>query len=339
MEFFDKKEEVLEVKLTPYGRYKLMKGLWKPAYYAFFDEGVIYNSAFAGFTEGQNNIEPRIQDNTPSLKPLNVFTGIQTAASASAALIRSVYDENNNIADDPLFMDPGAIYNREELQYVTDRVAYLSRPLGKSRLNSNKIPAWELSARQGTVSSVTASYSSSAGMALIPQLDINIKYYTYASRILNYSVEMATTGSDNSDILFTEATDAHNEQAITTHILPDGTYIVINPEDLVMEVIENNADFGKENFDIEVFASSSSSTVLGGLTQLQFNNNLESSYTPQDVQYHLTVESDNEIDAELMKKIGISDFIALGGAEGSQVVSTRDYWIKNLYDPEEDICD
>jgi len=37
MEFFNKKEEVLEVKLTPYGRYKLSKGLLRPTYYAFFD--------------------------------------------------------------------------------------------------------------------------------------------------------------------------------------------------------------------------------------------------------------------------------------------------------------
>ncbi len=339
MEFFDKKEEVLEVKLTPYGRYKLMKGLWKPAYYSFFDEGVVYNGAFAGLIEDQNNIEPRIQDNTPSLKTLNVFTGIQTAASASAANIRKYFDENENIADDPLFMDPGAIYNREELQYVTDRVAYLSRPLGQSRQNSTKVPAWELSARQGRVSSVTASYSSSAGMAQIPQLDINIKYYTYASKIVNYSIEMAASGSENSDIFFTKAGDAHNEQAIITDIQPDGTYVVINPEDLVMEVIEKNADFEKENFDVEVFMSSSSSTVLGGLTQLQFNNDLGSVYTPQDVQYYLTVQSDNEIDSKLMKKLGISDFPTLGMHEGAQVVSTREYFIKNLYDPEEDICD
>ena len=35
MSFFNKKEEVIEVILTSYGKYKLSRGQWKPAYYAF----------------------------------------------------------------------------------------------------------------------------------------------------------------------------------------------------------------------------------------------------------------------------------------------------------------
>ena len=151
MEFFNKKQEVLEVKLTPYGRYKLSKGLLRPVYYAFFDEGIVYNSTFTGgdntstqveVKEGQNSIEPRIQDSTPALKTLNVFTGIQTAQSASAAIIRSIFKEDPTLLDDPLFMDPGAIYNRQDLQYVQDRIDFFTKPLGRSSLNSDKQPSW-----------------------------------------------------------------------------------------------------------------------------------------------------------------------------------------------------
>ena len=46
MSFFDSKEEVLDVQLTPYGKHLLSKGLFKPAYYSFHDDGVIYDNRF-----------------------------------------------------------------------------------------------------------------------------------------------------------------------------------------------------------------------------------------------------------------------------------------------------
>lgn len=44
--FLDKKEQVFDVKLTTYGRYLLSVGGLKPAYYAFFDDNVIYDSRY-----------------------------------------------------------------------------------------------------------------------------------------------------------------------------------------------------------------------------------------------------------------------------------------------------
>ena len=38
MLFLDKKEEVLDIKLTQFGKYKLSIGEFKPVYYAFFDD-------------------------------------------------------------------------------------------------------------------------------------------------------------------------------------------------------------------------------------------------------------------------------------------------------------
>ena len=43
-EFFNKKEEMLEVQLTEYGKYLLSMGKLDPAYYAFFDDEILYNS-------------------------------------------------------------------------------------------------------------------------------------------------------------------------------------------------------------------------------------------------------------------------------------------------------
>lgn len=63
MGFLNQKEEVLDIKLTPTGERLLMLGALKPAYYAFFDDEVIYDAEYVDISnEAQNDIETRIQD-------------------------------------------------------------------------------------------------------------------------------------------------------------------------------------------------------------------------------------------------------------------------------------
>tara|TARA_R110000824_G_scaffold9309_4_gene41720 strand:+ start:3409 stop:4473 length:1065 start_codon:yes stop_codon:yes gene_type:complete len=354
MEFFNKKEEVLEIKLTPFGRYKLSRGLLKPTHYAFFDEGVLYNSALTagGVTtenpnhtvEKQNQIEGRIQEDTPSIKPFNVSTGIQTAQSTNADFIRSIFLTNgSDLLDDPLFMDPGGIYNREELQYAADRAAFMARPLGKSRLNTDKYPAWSLSMLQGEISSSARTVvSDGVGEEKIPQLNIQVKYNTYVEEApgittnTNSSISGVSLISDQIESIFTQPGTTNNVQSLTTELIGD-KYIVVEKDDLVIELTEYNTDFYKENFEIEVFLTGSQ--YLGGLKQLKFNNDRGATYTSEDVQYYLNLRVDNEIERSLMQKVGINDPITLGQVTGSGAVSTRDYFIKDIYKPEEDLCD
>ena len=44
--FLDKKEQVIDFKLTSYGRYLLSIGSLKPTYYAFFDDNIWYSAAY-----------------------------------------------------------------------------------------------------------------------------------------------------------------------------------------------------------------------------------------------------------------------------------------------------
>ena len=66
MEFFNKKEEVIDLKLTQFGRYLMSKGKFKPVFYSFHDDNILYNSEKAGLTETQNDSEDRIQT-TPTM--------------------------------------------------------------------------------------------------------------------------------------------------------------------------------------------------------------------------------------------------------------------------------
>ena len=69
MAFFDDKQEILKVELTTYGRFLISRGKFRPAYYAFFDDDVLYDSLYADITESQNSTQTRILEETPSLKP------------------------------------------------------------------------------------------------------------------------------------------------------------------------------------------------------------------------------------------------------------------------------
>ena len=44
MTFFNKKEEVIDLELTPLGEAQLSVGRFKPTYYAFFDGDVLYDA-------------------------------------------------------------------------------------------------------------------------------------------------------------------------------------------------------------------------------------------------------------------------------------------------------
>ena len=78
MTFFNKKEDVISLELTPYGRKLLSSGELKPEYYAFFDDDVLYDSARGNFTENNSQIKTRILSETVSLKPLASNSGVET---------------------------------------------------------------------------------------------------------------------------------------------------------------------------------------------------------------------------------------------------------------------
>jgi hypothetical protein len=51
MKFLNKKEDVINFKLTSYGKYLLSIGEFEPEFYAFFDDNVLYDSRYGGLTD------------------------------------------------------------------------------------------------------------------------------------------------------------------------------------------------------------------------------------------------------------------------------------------------
>ena len=76
MEFFNKKEEVIDVQLTEYGKLLYSRGMFSPTYYSFHDDDIIYDYGYAGIAnEEQNDIDTRIVE-TPRLKCQTKFERI-----------------------------------------------------------------------------------------------------------------------------------------------------------------------------------------------------------------------------------------------------------------------
>ena len=100
MEFFDRKEEVLDVQLTQYGKYLLSVGKLNPVYYAFFDDDIDYdtqyqgdapkkdNTGIAGPNENQKDTEDRIKE-TPRIKAIHSVDTVEKSSNQIGQLGQS----------------------------------------------------------------------------------------------------------------------------------------------------------------------------------------------------------------------------------------------------------
>lgn len=223
MTFFDPKEEVLDIKLTQHGRYMLSIGKLKPTYYSFFDEDVLYDAQYGGVTETKNEAEPRIQDQTPSLKTQICYSGreeqvFSTVSDEEAQARAEVYDKLNTFTN----------------------------PLGTTSLDSTKTPAFQIQFLQGEVKDLEYNLSGSPAsgkvksrsqqLQKIPQIESEVEF-----KITVYDPE-------EPKLPFLE------DPALTpSSIYDDGLAVAIGGQQILLIVEEKNAPFEFENFDIEVY--------------------------------------------------------------------------------------
>ena len=95
--FLNKKEQVYDLELTPYGRYKLGKGNFKPAYYGFYDDNIVYDRRYMGPgaqraplpvplprpLEPQNDVQSRIKDETQYVGSMVLFRDVDEASKTA----------------------------------------------------------------------------------------------------------------------------------------------------------------------------------------------------------------------------------------------------------------
>ena len=327
MEFFDKKEEVIDIELTQFGRHLLSKGRFNPKFYSFFDDNIIYNSDFVNLSELQNDSEDRIRD-TPTMKP-------QVSISSLERKFTNQYEK--------VFVTGEVSSGDITFQNTPEKNYALPSPLGMSDINSEYSPSWTLrylnGALTGTVENISLTEKTGGNNTVfIPQLESHV------------TVRVEALDAAANDLVADEVEDAP--------FLSE--YEVLSEEDelfILLKVSENNGFFQKKNFDIEIFEiqeENQDGTIIETLTplffpkqndpdtDLDFLNDVEPATDESYVDYYLDVLVDDEIDREIVceldpdvdKTLGV--FADPRTQECQDIINRRRRQVFNIYEDEAD---
>jgi len=255
MTFFNKKEDVLEIELTQYGKQLLSKGEFEPYYYAFYDDDIIYDNQFAGMTNEtgskQNEIEVRIKE-MPRTKTQYVFAGIETEIQRNNMLIRSGEFINEGNAVFVGKKSPSI----KEFEVKNDRNFSSYNCIANSSLSSDFIPAWKLMMYKGEISGSTSLLTSSADAVpkKIPQVDIDLEYIiSIQSEEETKAFRQAQTEKRKAASREERLRNIQSDYVVDVLDFPDGTSIKVAQKQLLIKLEELNVDFKNDNFEIEVY--------------------------------------------------------------------------------------
>jgi hypothetical protein len=283
--FINKKEQVYDLKLTNYGHYLLSVGKFKPSYYTFLDDNVLYDGAYAGLSESQNDIQTRIKDNTQYLESFVLFRNIESGSSDIS--------ENENYFEvdvTPTMIEP-AVDAFKFNGIIGD--AFLDGP-------TQVAPAWKLVALQSRINS--SYFEDTKNVDKVPQINIDLKYRL---RAVDSSFNLNPEGIR--DVIY------------KTRKFADNQVIILESDDPVLYVEEMNTEILNENFDVEVYEVLTGSTsaqydtlqrkyfksvvpqIENGLmlSPVQKRTTIENLLTTSSVEYYFNVLTDTQVNKKL----------------------------------------
>jgi len=236
MSFFNKKEEILEIKLSSYGKQRLADGKFKPVYYAFFDDDVLYDASRAGITEDNNDIETRIQDNSPSLRVQTSFTDLEKLVMKQTHDLREgVYHEDSTT---DVKHDPSVFQDYDGLRNVL--------PLGTALLGSQYAAAWRVEFLEGQFKASRNSTNddlSKKTVVPIPQItcDLTLQpqlvskdFKGVSDPVTGKYIPPTTHGLGGLDLEYQQ-------------------FIRVKDDYILLDVVENNVDLLNDSFSLEVY--------------------------------------------------------------------------------------
>ena len=285
--FINKKEQVWDLQLTTYGRYSLSVNGFKPTYYAFYDDNVIYDNQYTNSPlEPQNDIHNRIKNETQYLESLTLFQDVD-------AIPRAPADASKTVLKKDVFKLDSAIGD-----------AYLDAI-------ANRAPAWKVVTLQSKIaSSATKDVTNNQN---IPQININA---TYNKKIIS-NMEPLEFGDDapylGEYVGGDTVADATLHPKQITQIFKDNSVVTLIPDEPLIYVEEVNTQLLTKNFDIEVYEIVTGSVFGDVLEKKYFEkkrpqivNGLMVSATPirnptqerdpTSVEYYFDILTDHQID-------------------------------------------
>lgn len=271
MSFFDKKEDVLEIVLTPHGRSLLSKGKLMPAYYSFLDDDVIYDVASVGDTESNYQVKERILNTNLSLKP------------------------QTNLSDLMLKM------TENEPDLTNDVMKKNIYTIGTSNNLEEFAPAWNVQMLRNEISSSSPTLQIGNKPINIPQIEVEIEYGISISNINKVKQGRGIKQSAELPV---------------SQIYDDGTFLKIDEEQVLAQILEENGFGHADRIEIEVYKYDDAAEEK--LIPLKFTKKkdviqndlfvpekeLENAasvedITPETVEYYFDVRVDKEIPKEI----------------------------------------
>ena len=213
MAFLNKKEDVIDLELTQYGKYLVSQGKFKPTYYAFYDDDIIYDQRYATGSglETQKDIEGRILENTPTLSAQYLFHSVDNLE------MQDGYSRTDEMES-------------EKIQQVPEKHYALNNPIASSELATDKAPAFDITLKKGEIkrseTTISGSVNEVFSIQQVPQIKMkDIKYFITVKDNNNFNVDR----------------------------YEDGTYLYVEDDYILLEVEENNVPINRDNFELEVY--------------------------------------------------------------------------------------
>jgi len=290
MKFLNKKEQVFDIQLTPYGKHKLSAGTFNPVYYAFFDDNVIYDIEYVSGSsaEVQNEIHERIKNETQYLETQAIFQErLAGSVVEGGLLLDTIYPQEEN-----LLTSYGSI--------------------GDARLLSeeaNVAPAWKVAAMVGTISgSIQNSFQGAIGVATtdVQRAEANVTQ-------INITASYALSSEDPTELNRNNSYENFRDLEFVTSTFADGRVIKLTTEDPLIYLEELNTELLTKNFDIEVFKiegndfrklyfKSQKPQIVDGMMVAERPEIQESDLDKNSVEYYFSFLKDGQVDDRLVCK-------------------------------------
>jgi len=266
MTFFNKKEDVIKIELTPHGRKMLSEGKLKPSYYTFLDDDILYDVTKGGGSENNSQTKNRIISETPYMKPPTNYKGVDSSKS----------DDNSKV----------------------EQVRYLLQRIGGNNPAEKRAAGWDITCLLNEIETSSNVLTSSVEQTQqIPQLEFKLEYTMSAGNSRNLEVSNqglifnrdlpASIKSDGSFVKIEE------EQILLNVFEKNGFF---HKDSYEVEVYVYDSD--EVNIDRKLkFYEQERQLENNMLIEREFNPDLEE-VTNEYVEYYLDVTTDKEIPEE-----------------------------------------
>jgi hypothetical protein len=265
MTFFNKKEDVIKLQLTPYGRKLLSQGKLKPEFYAFFDDDILYDTEAAGFSESNSESKQRILTETPSMTPVSVNFGVET-------------NINTNYED------------------VID--TFMPNAIGTNSNIEKKTSGWNLIALDKEMDTFDVSSSLNSSIQNIPQVNCECSFTMSVGNIATFNGDFSELANEfDLEIDTADNFIKLEKETLVFYLMEKNGFV--NNDSFEVEVFMYEEDGSNLK---KIFFEKNQQLITNDIYETKETTMIEP--TPDSVEYYIDLLVDSEVpDAEICKGI------------------------------------